>query len=80
MAREGIKRITIDLTTAQYNVLEQLLRLSSDAASQAAGVEVKVTTRSFLHGLLKQHADALDLEWPDNYPAPGGWRGKPKQG
>lgn len=76
MAREGITRITVDLTTAQYAVVEQMIELAGDAASQAAGVEVKVTTRSFIHGLLQQRADALGLTWPEDYPAAGGWRGK----
>lgn len=76
MAREGITRITVDLTTAQYAVVEHMIELAGDAASQAAGVEVKVTTRSFFHALLKQRAEYLGLEWPDDYPSPGGWRGK----
>ncbi|HMN12040.1 MAG TPA: hypothetical protein PKD55_06925 [Bellilinea sp.] len=75
MAREGIKRITIDLTNAQYEVLEQMLQKAGAAASQAAGLEIKVTTRGFIHALLKQHAEALGLKWPADYPAAGGWRG-----
>ncbi|MEB2351835.1 MAG: hypothetical protein OZ924_10520 [Burkholderiaceae bacterium] len=75
MAREGIKRITVDLTTAQYEVLEQMLQKASATASEAAGLEIKATTRGFIHALLKQQAETFGLKWPADYPTAGGWRG-----
>lgn len=78
MAREGITRLSVDLTTAQRDVVDQMIEAASAAASQAAGVPITVSTREFFHALLKQRADALGLIWPEDYPSPGGWRGKEK--
>jgi hypothetical protein len=35
-------------------------------------------SREFFHMLLKRYAEELGLEWPEDYPKPGGWRGGPK--
>jgi hypothetical protein len=48
------------------------------AAHAAAGLPVTIGSREFFHMLLKNYADKLGLQWPQNYPKPGGWRGGPK--
>ena len=73
--REGITRVSVDLTTAQRAALDEMIRRKEAAASEAAGMAIQIGTRQFFHTLLKQEAAAMDVEWPEDYPSPGGWRG-----
>ena len=76
MARKGITRVSVDLTTAQREVVGQMIEAASAAASEAVGVPITVSTREFFHALLQQRAESLGLEWPEDYPSAGGWRGR----
>ncbi len=75
MARTYRMRKTVDLTAAQAEVLDEMMRQADERASDAAGVKIRLGTRRFFHMLLKKHADELGLDWPEDYPTPGGWRG-----
>ncbi len=75
MTRTKRTRKTVDLTAAQAEVLDEMMRRADQRASDAAGVQIRLGTRRFFHMLLKKHADELGLDWPEDYPAPGGWRG-----
>jgi hypothetical protein len=78
MPRTNITRKTVDLTTAQAGVLDRMIALAEERASAAAGLPVTIGTREFFHMLLKRYGEELGLEWPEDYPKPGGWRGGPK--
>lgn len=67
-------RKTVDLTAAQANALEQMISYAEQVASAATGLEITIGLRQFFHMLLKQHATAIGIEWPDDYPARGGKR------
>jgi hypothetical protein len=79
MPREGITRISVDMTEAQRDLVERMIEEASHVASQAAGIEVTVGTRQFFHMLLKHHAEELGFQWPEDYPTAGGWRGGRQQ-
>jgi hypothetical protein len=77
--RKNITRVCVDLTTAQRQALTQMIERFNAEVSQAAGIKVTFGMREFFHLLLKQHAEAVGLDWPEDYPAHGGWRGGPKE-
>lgn len=77
-SRQGITRKSVDLTEAQLVALEAMIAKRQADASRAAGVEIKIGVREFFHSLLKKEAAELGVEWPDDYPTAGGWRGGPK--
>lgn len=67
-------RKTVDLTAAQADALAQMITHAERTASAATGLEIAIGVRQFFHMLLKQHAEAVGLDWPDDYPAHGGRR------
>ncbi len=78
-ARKGITRYCFDVTEAQATVIEALFERFQKRAQQAAGVPVTLSKRAFFHALLQQAAQSAGLDWPDDYPSPGGWRGGAKK-
>ncbi|MBN1450633.1 MAG: hypothetical protein JW963_06420 [Anaerolineales bacterium] len=68
-------RKTVDLTAAQADALEQMIKHAEQAASDATGLEISIGIRQFFHMLLKQYAESVGIEWPDDYPTHGGKRG-----
>lgn len=78
MARQGITRISVDMTDEQKEAVDQYIALAAEKASQAAGIEVKIGTREFFHRLLELYGEEIGVPFPKNYPAPGGWRGNPQ--
>ena len=78
MPRDNITRVSVDLTLAQREALDRMIDRMSAEVSQAAGIPIRFRVREFIHVLLKRHADAVEIAWPENYPTPGGWRGGPK--
>jgi hypothetical protein len=71
MPRDHIIRKTVDVTEAQAAALQAMISQAEQKASQAG-------VREFFHLLLRRHAQEAGLEWPDDYPLPGGYRGGPK--
>ena len=78
MPRDNITRVSVDLTLAQREALDRMIDRMSAEVSQAAGIPIRFRVREFIHVLLKRHAEAVEIAWPENYPMPGGWRGGPK--
>ncbi len=75
MSRKNITRKTVDLTAAQAAVLSEMIAAAEARATEATGLPIRIGTREFFHMLLKKYADEMGLVWPEDYPAPGGWRG-----
>lgn len=73
MPRDNITRVSIDLTTGQRAVVDQML----SAVGGETGFQPSVN--QFVRALLRQEARRRGLEWPEDYPARGGWRGGRKQ-
>jgi hypothetical protein len=73
MPRDNITRVSIDLTTGQRAVVDQML----SAVGDETGFQPSVN--QFVRVLLRQEAKRRGLEWPDDYPTPGGWRGGRKK-
>lgn len=73
-------RKTVDLTEAQARALEEMIAATEKRISEAAGIPIALGVRQFFHLLLKRYAEELGIEWPEDYPTPGGWRGGPKDG
>lgn len=71
-----ITRVSVDLTQEQRAVVDQMIELDSQIASEAAGIEIALNVRQFFHGVLAAHASELGLSWPANYPTPGGDRSR----
>lgn len=78
MPRQHIIRKTVDVTEAQAAALQAMISQAEQTASQAAGLPVRIGVREFFHLLLRRHAQETGLDWPDDYPLPGGYRGGPK--
>lgn len=71
---KGVIRKSFDLTEEQNAAIDEMITRMEASASQLVGVPVKISRREFLHGLLKEKAKELDVEWPENYPTAGGLR------
>src|SRR3990172_7234891 len=72
MPRENITRVSVDLTLDQREALDRMIDRMSAEVSQAAGIPIRFGVREFIHVLLKRHAEAVEIAWPENYPMPGG--------
>lgn len=72
--RANITRVTVDLTLAQRAALDDLIAQANQTASAATGLPIRIGTRQFFHLLLKRYAESQGIDWPDDYPTPGGYR------
>jgi hypothetical protein len=71
---ENITRLTVDMTAAQRQAVDQMMVDMSDELSARLGLPMPIGVRAFFHILLKQHALDVGLDWPEDYPTPGGRR------
>jgi hypothetical protein len=67
-------RISLDMTEAQREAFDHILAARETVESKSAGKSVKLTIRTFIHLILANEAERLNIDWPDNYPEHGGPR------
>ncbi len=67
MARHNTARITFDLTPAQRDAVETMIRRYESEINRILGLDAHISDREFFHALLKQHAQETGQTWPEDY-------------
>jgi hypothetical protein len=68
MARYNTARMSFDLSPAQRQAVEEMIRRYEQEINRILGLDAHISDREFFHALLKNHAQATGQPWPEDYP------------
>ncbi len=74
--RAPFVRLSIDFTPAQIEALDAIAQKFADDVQQITGLRMAISKRELFHMLIRQQAERVGVEWPDDYPTHGGPRSK----